>query len=115
MPWKHRSYLCSLFPASHSTFVFGVLLFLSAVFAAPNGSGASQLFLLTLQKSDQENVWILSWPTQPGGQYTLQKTADLATWADVITLTAQSNLLTQADTGLTNENKTFWRVALLSG
>jgi hypothetical protein len=33
----------------------------------------------------------------------------------VLTIVAQSNLVTQTDTGLTNENKTFWRVRRSSG
>ena len=88
--------------------LLGALLFVRGLLAAENP------FVLTLQKSAQENFWILSWPAAPGSQYTLQKSGDLATWTDVTTLTAESNLLTQIDSGLTNENRTFWRVALLS-
>lgn len=76
---------------------------------------ADDPFVLTLQKSPQENVWVFSWPADPGAEYTLQKSADLIAWTNVLTLTAGSNLVTQTDTGPTNENKTFWRVLRASG
>ncbi len=80
------------------------------------GAGGPPL-LLSLQRTAQPNQWSLSWPTQPGQRYVLQKSADLTVWIDAGAgaINATGATTTQVDAGLAGHGRTFWRVAHLGG
>jgi hypothetical protein len=75
----------------------------------PATVSAAVPLVVTLQRAAQPNTWNLTWPTEAGQRYVLQKSADLVGWINVHSEVATGGTMTFVDAAL--PQRTFWRVA----
>lgn len=92
--------------------LFGIMLLLCPRGAVSDGPPPS--LELPARQSDPPG-WRLTWNSQPGARYLLQRSRDLANWEEVATLTANGVSASLADSGAVIGNQVFWRVLRIQG
>jgi hypothetical protein len=88
---------------------FALLLSLSGM----RGQDTNASFAMSMAVVGGGSLCDLAWPTQPGLQYTLQKSTNLVDWTDVLTLVAQGDTANHVASIILSELRVFWRVVRL--
>ncbi len=77
------------------------------------GIAPPPLPVLAVPEKDGSGDWLVTWTSTPGASYTLERSHDLISWTDAVTLEATSSTSSHVEAAAIAPDPTFWRVRSL--